>query len=198
MRIFDASTDDSIPSLRPGWCLAAEAALLVVALPLGWLWGTAPWERVAFDLAGWTVGIVATIPLLVPLLLPTRWLPGPIERFYREVQRLLGPSFRSWTVWQMLAISVLAGVGEELLFRGVLQPGLADWIGPWGAWLLASVLFGAVHFISPGYVVYATLMGLYLGGLTMWQENLLPAIVCHALYDLLALLHLAHGSRDAD
>ena len=35
-------------------------------------------------------------------------------------------------------------------------------------------------------------MGLYLGVLTVWEQNLLPAIICHATFDFFALLVLTH------
>lgn len=37
------------------------------------------------------------------------------------------------------------GIGEEALFRGVVQTGLSEWLGPWGGWAAGSVLFGAAH-----------------------------------------------------
>lgn len=37
------------------------------------------------------------------------------------------------------------GVGEESLFRGVLQSSLSESLGPWGGWGVASAIFGGVH-----------------------------------------------------
>jgi membrane protease YdiL (CAAX protease family) len=40
------------------------------------------------------------------------------------------------------------GVGEEALFRGVLQPALCESLGLWPGWALTSVIFGGVHLFN--------------------------------------------------
>jgi membrane protease YdiL (CAAX protease family) len=92
-------------------------------------------------------------------------------------------------------VSISAGVGEELLFRGFLQAAIADWTNPWIALAIASLLFGLAHFITPMYAVLATLLGAYLGGLWLACDNLLAPIVTHALYDFLALVYLLRRPR---
>ena len=34
--------------------------------------------------------------------------------------------------------------------------------------------------------------GLYLAALTVWQRDLMPAVVCHALYNWAAILYVRH------
>ncbi len=46
-----------------------------------------------------------------------------------------------------LLISLLAGFGEELLFRGVLQGWLTELAGPWTGVLAAAVVFGLLNFL---------------------------------------------------
>jgi len=88
-----------------------------------------------------------------------------------------------------------AGFGEEILFRGWLQQGLFAVLGAEKNILLgvlgllvASILFGLAHPISPLYVILATLVGLALGGVYWMTGNLLCAIVAHAVYDAIILL----------
>jgi membrane protease YdiL (CAAX protease family) len=87
-------------------------------------------------------------------------------------------------------ISLAAGVGEELLFRGLLQAAIADWLHPWAGLGIASLVFGLAHSITRTYAVLATLLGAYLGGLWLACDNLLAPMITHALYDFLALLYL--------
>jgi membrane protease YdiL (CAAX protease family) len=87
-------------------------------------------------------------------------------------------------------IALLAGFGEEWLFRGVLQKLAETSLHPWAALLVVSVLFGLLHCITPAYSVLATLMALYLGWLALVYENLLVVIVNHAFYDFVALVYL--------
>ncbi len=63
----------------------------------------------------------------------------------------------------LLALAVAAGVGEEALFRGLLQTALGERLGPVAAVGLVGALFGAAHAISIAYGVMATALGLYLG-----------------------------------
>jgi len=71
-----------------------------------------------------------------------------------------------------------------VLFRGIIQ-------GKFGL-LIASVLFGFAHAITPAYVVVATLMGLYIGFLYDYYGSLLVIIQLHFMYDLCALLWLKY------
>jgi hypothetical protein len=86
----------------------------------------------------------------------------------------------SW--WQILIISATAGLSEEVLFRGVIQ-------SEWGL-LAASVLFGLCHPLSGAYIVYASLLGTYLGLLAKASGSVVAPIVAHAAYDALGLWYL--------
>lgn len=88
--------------------------------------------------------------------------------------------------WVVL-VAISAGVGEEVLFRGVIQPHLG--LG------LTSVLFGLAHPLSSAYIIYATLAALILGGLTHYTGALLAAMVAHSTVDVLMLLLAARWAR---
>ena len=81
-------------------------------------------------------------------------------------------------------ISVCAGLGEELLFRGAIQVKFGI--------VVASVIFGLLHFITPAYCIIATIMGFYLGFLFQYYDSLLIPIQLHFIYDLGALLYLRY------
>jgi membrane protease YdiL (CAAX protease family) len=186
---------------RDGFPMAVlvEGGLALFAVLLGWLfsvplrelfpaWGRPLWEALAR-------GIVATLPMLVLF-----WLlvhsPLPAMRQLREqVEWLIREMFPAGSLAQFALIAVLAGVGEELLFRGVIQSKLVDWTTPMGGLLLASLLFGAAHALSRLYFLLATLIGLYLGAIVQYYGELVSAIVAHALYDFLALAYLCWSAR---
>jgi uncharacterized protein len=109
----------------------------------------------------------------------------------RLVEREVAPIFRGIGPAGLALLAALAGLGEEALFRGVLQPWLAGAMPPWAALVLAALLFGALHPMSPAYVVLAGLAGAYFGALLVLTGNLLVPIVAHAGYDFVALLVLA-------
>jgi len=119
------------------------------------------------------------------------WPPlARIRRFFDAVVRRL---FAECTWIELALIALAAGVGEEALFRGVLQPALGRWLGAGPALVVASVLFGLLHPITPVYAVLAGLIGIYLGGVWLASGNLLVVIIVHALYDFLALIYVLRG-----
>ena len=129
------------------------------------------------------VGAAATYLVLVllsrlPWLFPDN-LSGQMQALY---------SFAASYRWPILvALSVLAGVGEELLFRGAIQGWLLQHTGPWTAVIAASVLFGLVHYVSFTYFVMATGLGAVLGVAYQFSQSLALVMVWHALYDMVAL-----------
>jgi hypothetical protein len=95
--------------------------------------------------------------------------------------------FRETTVLDIVIVSIMAGVCEEALFRGLGQNWITGYIGVIPGLVVASLIFGLFHFISVSYVVLVTLIGLYLGGLYVWTGDLMISVVAHAVYDFLAL-----------
>jgi membrane protease YdiL (CAAX protease family) len=146
----------------------------------------------------WLRGIVASLPMFLLLAFLTRSQWRPVAELRKQVEPLVGELFRdvSWTGLAVVAIA--AGIGEELLFRGALQPIAARWWGPAAGLLAVSVLFGALHAASSAYFVLATLVGLYLGWLAQRFDDLLVPIVVHAAYDFAALIVLRQAARRAE
>lgn len=177
--------------------LLCEGGLLLLALGIGWFLPTSPWAKLAWSWNAVAIGLAATMPLLLGLAIIT-WYPlGPFERLQRVTGELVVPLFRGCSVVQLLAISAMAGIGEEFLFRGALQSLVQHWgASPWAAMILVAVLFGAVHPITPLYAVLAGLVGAYLGWLLLASDNLLTPIVTHAAYDFGALLYLLRRKGD--
>ena len=165
----------STPLLRAA--IVVEGGLGLAACAIGWLVGRPPWEHIHWTPAGLGWGVVAAGPML-GLYAAGVWLPiRPLARLARLVRRLIRPMLRD-TGWQQLAlVSLAAGFGEELLFRGLIQPVAAEWLGPAGGLILASLLFGLAHPITRTYFVVAALIGLYLGCLWMATGALLIPIL---------------------
>ena len=139
---------------------------------------------------GLAAGIAATAPLLLGLWWCRRTRFGPITRLVAFVEERIAPLFAGCRPAELALVALAAGVGEELLFRGVLQPALAAHVPPGWAVLAVGLLFGAVHWLTPTYALLAGLVGTYLGALYAASGNLLAPIVAHALYDFVALVVL--------
>ena len=102
--------------------------------------------------------------------------------------------FPAASVAQFAMVAALAGVGEELLFRGVIQTKLAGWTTPLAGLLLASVLFGLAHALSKPYFAFAIVVGIFLGWLALQYNDLVAPMVAHALYDFLALVYISRSA----
>jgi uncharacterized protein len=152
-------------------------------------------ERLRFDGAGLVVGIVAVLPMLLLLLWCLRTTWGPMGRLVALVEDRLGPYLADATPGGLVLLAALAGVGEELLFRGVIQVWLEERIPLWLAVTGASLLFGVGHWLSASYAVLAAVIGAYLGAVFLLTGNLLAPIVAHAGYDVVALFVLARRAR---
>lgn len=183
------------PSFVP-WALMVEGLLIAVAVGLSWLLGQPPLGRFAFSFAAVGWGVVATGPMLLLLLLLRAPPWQPFVRLREVVDQTVLPLFDGWSTWDLASLALVAGVGEEMLFRGVLQDAIARGTGPWLAVLVASIIFGAMHSITRAYAVVATVLGLWLGAVYLWSGNLLAAMIAHALYDFITLVVLLHwGDR---
>jgi membrane protease YdiL (CAAX protease family) len=167
-----------------------EGGLAPLAVFLGWLFDQPALGGFAWRVQDAALGVLAALPMLGLFLIGYLWPVGPfrqIRRFFDEEARpiLAGCS------WPDLAlISLAAGVGEEMLFRGVFQGVLGRWLGRGLGCAAASLLFGMLHPITPGYIALATVLGAYLGALWAYNGNLLTVMVTHALYDFVALVIL--------
>jgi membrane protease YdiL (CAAX protease family) len=92
--------------------------------------------------------------------------------------------FSSLRFIDIFIISLAAGFAEEMLFRGIFQIKFGI--------VMASILFGLVHFITPAYVIVTIMMGFYIGIFFYLFESLLIPILLHFMYDLGALTYLRY------
>ncbi|MCE5269280.1 MAG: CPBP family intramembrane metalloprotease [Planctomycetaceae bacterium] len=170
-----------------------EGGLAVLAIALGWLLGQPATAAFHLNLRDTVIGLVATLPPLVAFCLCLKCPIQPLQEVARIVDELIVPLFRDCSILQLAIISALAGLGEEMLFRGVIQTAVAAEIGgphgPWLGLLVAAMLFGLLHPMTPTYALLATLIGAYLGWLLIATGNLLVPVITHAVYDFLALLY---------
>jgi uncharacterized protein len=140
-------------------------------------------------------GALATLPLLVGLAWMLASTSSPIRKLVTFVVEQIGPLLAPLSWVELALLATIAGLSEEILFRGVIQEALTEWLSPVGALLTTALLFGLVHFASPTYAVFAGAMGVYLGLLFLTQGNLLTPIVTHSLYDFVALIAVARRYR---
>lgn len=156
-----------------------EGGTILAALAGGWLLGISPWESVSWQWRAVAISCIATLPMLGVFFVAT----GP-----RTVAvELLGQALSRCRWYDLVLLAALAGLGEELLFRGLLQPWLAQWSPVFGL-IATNVAFGLLHAVTPAYALVAGGVGLYLSWLAygVGEPNLLRAIIAHGVYDAIA------------
>ena len=175
--------------------VAIEGGLVILWLVLGDLLGLKPSTQGEFTLQSAAMGAIATLPLMLTMIWISNSRFPPFQNLVQKVEKLLVPFMARLTIVDFALIAVLAGFGEEGLFRGVIQGGLSGEIPPAAALVLASVLFGLLHLVTPMYGAIATIFGLYLGGLYILTGNLVVPVIVHTLYDFWALVYLLRWRR---
>jgi uncharacterized protein len=176
--------------------LLFEGGLAVAACVAGLFMDVPPWQRIVWKWNQVGVGIAAAVPMILGLLAIRRVHTGPLARLNEVVDQLLVPLFIRCNMVQLAVVGAVAGIGEEFLFRGVMQPLVGDFLGNIAGIAITSVIFGLLHAVTRTYAVLAFLVSVYLGWLAIATNDLLAPILTHAIYDFFALVYLTHRARE--
>jgi membrane protease YdiL (CAAX protease family) len=172
-----------------------EAGILLVALVLGWLFHHPPLQHIRVSWPAVFQGTVATVPLVIVIWVCANSSYRAFRELMLHVEKQIIPLFEGASSHSLLLVSIFAGLGEECLFRGLLQPGLSMWVGAPLALIVTSGMFGLAHLVTLTYAILAGLIGAYLGVVVLVTDNLLVAVIAHALYDFAALKYLLNLRR---
>lgn len=188
--LFDGGAPETADPVRRGDIFYGLAIMLVLFTvpPLLWVYAfyegkLAAWRtrlylhaQRFFGFFGW--GVIAGFGLLVAgaviAIVLDSIVPQPENRVVQEIGAVL--------TWELVFfISFAAAVGEEIFFRGFLQPRIG--IVP------ANVLFGLVHlsYGVPLQVIVPLVLGFAFSWMTLKTRSLVPAIVAHFTFDLIQL-----------
>lgn len=110
----------------------------------------------------------------------------PVTPALKTITLGLNRLFSEFTWPMIIVISCMAGVGEELLFRGVIQSTLVNVTNPLMAIVISSMVFAALHCMTKLYVLLAFLASLMIGSVFHLTQNLVTVMVLHSVYDVLA------------
>jgi membrane protease YdiL (CAAX protease family) len=88
----------------------------------------------------------------------------------------------------ILVIGVFAGIGEEMFFRGMLQPKMKQYTNSahWGIWLTA-IIFSAIHVQFYGFLP-RVFLGALFGYLYLYSGSLLYPILAHIFNNALTVI----------
>ena len=87
----------------------------------------------------------------------------------------------------IIIIAIMAGIGEELMFRGVIQKILIGWTKNIHLGILyTAIIFSAIHFQFYGFVP-RMILGMVLGYLYIWSKSLWVPVIAHAINNALTV-----------
>lgn len=171
----------------------ALLATLAVGLAVG-IRDEVPWtlDEAWLPLVGWRALAVSAglgVVLTALVVLSTRLTVSRLS-WAQRLHLDLRPVASGLSTGQIAVIALFSSLGEELLFRGLLQP----WLGV----LPTAVVFGLCHQM-PGearwvWVTWTTAVGLAFGVIFAATGSLLGALLAHAVINALNLAFL----RDHD
>lgn len=165
-----------------------QGGVLLLAVLVGAALGIPLANLVRWDGQEVMWGLLAVLPML------------GVYHFSPGLRRLaiesMGDSLSRCHWYDLVALAALAGIGEELLFRGVLYEGLVPF-NPWVALIASNLAFGLLHALSWNYLLTTTAIGFGMHALAevTGSRNLLAPIIAHSVYDLVAFVLLARDQR---
>ena len=174
-----------------------EGALILVAIVLGWIAGIDPFADLYFSENAVIYGLFGTLPLILIFLALEHMPHTSMQKIRQLLLETLGPSMYRYNWADLFILAAIAGVSEEVLFRGVIQPWMESSWGMTAGLIASNILFGLVHAITPLYAILATAVGIYLGLFLDYggERNLLTPIVIHSAYDFFAFLAIMNAYR---
>ncbi|MCA9140991.1 MAG: CPBP family intramembrane metalloprotease [Planctomycetales bacterium] len=209
------------------WACGFELAIGAIGLLIAWFVGIdaraylgrledLTWQSLGRDLG---IGVLASLPMLAAVALLMKIPHDSIVAINRLADVPTMKALLSLPHGELLVLSLCAGIGEELAFRGCMLPWLTAVRDATGqlqnnfnvgdsfatavpsllvvAVMVSSIGFGMLHPITKLYVVIASLMGVYFAALLIMTDSLLVPIVAHAAYDA-AQFFIAKREIDAE
>lgn len=128
-----------------------------------------------------------------PFVMFTMWLNQqiPISDTMMEMEQIANEMAKNLLVMNspyefvltLIAVGATAAIGEELLFRGILQPMFERLFrnGHVAVWI-SAVLFSAIHGQMQGFIP-RMLLGAVLGYFLLWSRNLWVPIFAHFVFN---------------
>ena len=116
------------------------------------------------------------------------WMKNAEERAAALLEVFLKVDSIGGLLFNLFMIAVLAGIGEELLFRGVIQRIFTSWTRShhWGVWI-SAILFSALHMQFYGFVP-RMLLGVMFGYLLVWSGSMWLPVIAHIFFNAISVI----------
>jgi uncharacterized protein len=158
---------------KPLWSSAIIAVLLI--------WSAAPLINI---IANWNANLV--FPEWLTAI--ENWMRSKEDAAEELISLFLVAETPGQVLYNVFLIGILPAIGEELLFRGIIQKVFYQWTRNHHAsiWITA-ILFSALHLQFFGFVP-RMLLGALFGYLLVWSGNLWIPILAHFINNTTAVI----------
>ena len=123
------------------------------------------------------------------------WLSG-VENWMRDTEQKAAELTEAFLkvetigglIFNIFMIAFLPAIGEELLFRGVIQRILTNWTRNqhWGIWI-SAILFSALHMQFYGFIP-RVFLGVLFGYLLVWSGSIWLPVIAHFINNAVAVV----------
>ena len=144
----------------------------------------------------WILIVFCSYPLIASLAqwnmsisLP-EWMQSSNDAQMVLMQQLLIMDNVGELLFNLILVGALAAIGEEIIFRGIIQQVLTDRLkSPFAAIVISSIIFGAFHMQFERFLPLAFL-GLLLGLAYYYFESILLVVILHFLNNSIQVILL--------
>ena len=150
---------------------------------------------VAIPFINWMMQINGEMNLPSSLKGLQDWMETTEAQASKITKLLLGSTGVSDLLINLIVIAIIPAIGEELLFRGVIQKLFTELANSKGfAVILTAVLFSALHMQFFGFFPRFAL-GVLLGYLYVWSGSLWVPITAHFINNAMAVILTGYMER---
>jgi membrane protease YdiL (CAAX protease family) len=197
--LSDFSNPDAIPVLKLIQTVSTIGTFILPPFLIAYLFDARPASYLSLDKKAKfssallvVVALIAALPFInflgdlnSRMSLPSflsgleKWMKSSEEQAAQLTRSFLEMHSVSDVLFNVFMIGLLPALGEELLFRGIVQRIFSDWsknvhIGIW----TSAVLFSAMHVQFYGFIP-RMMLGALLGYLLVWSGSLWMPILAH-------------------
>jgi uncharacterized protein len=219
--ITDYTNPAAIPILKFFQTATAIGTFIVPVLLLGWLFDEKPMTYLSLDkkpTLNSALFIIPAVLIAIPLInylgelnsmmkLPSfmkgmeDWMKASEDNAAGLTEAFLKMNSIGEMMFNLFMIGLIPAVGEELLFRGLIQKLFEEWSGNKHVAVWTSAfLFSCMHLQFYGFVP-RLLLGVMLGYLLIWSGSLLLPMIAHFVNNASAVIFtylMQHGQTSLD
>lgn len=141
-----------------------------------------PFRFASFAVFGMALNVFVSCTLsLIPLPEEFR------SSFESAYSSLYSGSVVSSVAVEIFSVALVAGIVEEIIFRGIALRRLIPAFGSFFSVVITSLIFGLAHG-TPIAIGYAFILGLLFGTIFVQYKSIVPSIICHVFFNLTSYL----------